>query len=280
MNIPVMKKAAILILFIVACEFRIEDSEAKETLESVAIQFGNVMVDDRNMHYAYLDKGLDTMIVFVHGSPGSWNAFIDYFKADSLLDRFDMLSVDRAGFGESGFGEAEPSMELQARQINEVLNQFPDKKKILIGHSLGGPVVARMAMDYPHAYIGMALVAPSIDPEMEEEEWYRKAIDTKVGAFFTPKEFEVSNDEILPLKEELTQMLPLWSEIKIPTIVIQGTEDSLVPRENADFAKNMLPDSLVEIRMLEGVNHFIPWSNPEEIIMAIHTLANGLSYYP
>lgn len=281
MNTQLMKIAVFLILILSACEFRIDDSEAKESLESIEIQFGDLMVDSRNMHYAYMDEGQDTMIVFVHGSPGSWSAFIDFFKADSLLGGLAMISVDRPGFGDSGFGEAEPSMEVQAFQINEVLNQFPEKRKILVGHSLGGPVVARMAMDFPDDYLGMVLVAPSIDPEMEKDEWYRKAIDTKVGAFFTPKEFEVSNDEILPLKKELYEMIPLWSKIKIPTIVIQGTKDSLVPKENAAFARQMLSDSLLEVNMLEDVNHFIPWTHPEEIIKAIHTIMNGPSgYYP
>ena len=64
-----------------------------------------------------------------------------------------------------------------------------------------------------------------IDTELEEEGCYRKVIATEVGAFFTPKEFEVSNAEILTLKKELEEMLPLWKQIKIPTIVIQGTDE-------------------------------------------------------
>lgn len=253
------------------------DEDAREKLnETASIQFGNLMVGERNMHYAFSDQNKDFLIVFLHGSPGSWNAFIDFFKMDSLIQEFDILSVDRPGFGNSGYGVAESSLEKQAFLINEVLNQFPDKKKILIGHSFGGPVAARMAMDFPNAYHGMILVAPSIDPDMEEDEWYRSVIDTKFGAFFTPKEFEVSNDEIMPLKDELELMKPMWSKITIPTIVIQGSDDSLVPKENAAFAKRVLPDSLVHINMLEGVNHFIPWTHPEEIIKAINQLTDGL----
>ncbi|WP_421764627.1 alpha/beta fold hydrolase [Ekhidna sp.] len=270
-----MKKILAILLILSACEFRMDDKKARETLESdVNIQFGDLMVIGRNMHYAYVDQKQGLMLVFVHGSPGSWNAFIDFFKVDSLLSKYDMLAVDRPGFGSSGFGVAEPSLKVQAYQINEVLKQFPDKKKILIGHSLGGPIIARMAMDNPKRYEGLIMVAPSIDPEMEEDEWYRSIINTEVGAYITPKEFEVSNDEILPLKDELAYMLPLWSKIATPTIVIQGTDDSLVPKENADFAKKMLADSILEVVMLEGVNHFIPWSHPEEIAKAIRLLAD------
>ncbi len=269
------------LLTVIAClssciEFKISDEEAKEALNesSADIHFANLQVDGRNMHYAYTKGGKEALVVFVHGSPGSWSAFIDYFKADSLLKKVDFLAVDRAGFGNSGYGTAEPSIEKQAMQIKEVTDQFAHARKILIGHSLGGPVIARMAMDYPQDFDGLVLVAPSIDPAMEKDEWYRKLIKTKVGGAFTPKEFEVSNDEILPLKEELELMLPLWKRIQIPTILIQGTKDKLVPKENADFAIKMMPDSLLDVRLLEGVNHFIPWGQSEEITKAIQQL-NG-----
>ena len=268
-----MKKILILFSLITSCEFRMDDEDAKDELEDYAgLQIGNLQVNDRNMHYAYIDQNRNTMLIFIHGSPGSWNAFIDFFKADSILADFDLLAVDRPGFGFSDFGESENSLETQAFQINQVLNQFPKKKKILIGHSLGGPVIARMAMDYPDSYEGLVFVAPSLDPEMEEEEWYRKIIDTKIGAFFTPKEFEVSNSEILALKDELERMLPLWKKINIPSIVIQGTDDILVPAENASFASKMLKDSLTTITILEGENHIVPWSNPEEIIKAVYQM--------
>ncbi|WP_424963602.1 alpha/beta fold hydrolase [Ekhidna sp.] len=272
-----MKKLVIILTLFATCEFRMSDEDAREELnESVSIQFGDLEVGERNIHYAFSGNKRDFMIVFLHGSPGSWNAFIDFFKIDSLVKEFDVLAVDRPGFGNSGYGVSEPSLEKQAFLINEVLNQFPNKKKILIGHSLGGPIAARMAMDYPKAYHGMILVAPSIDPDMEEDQWYRSVIDTKFGAFFTPKEFEVSNSEILLLKDELELMEPLWYKIKIPTIVIHGSDDSLVPKENAAFAKRVLPDSMVNINMLEGVNHFIPWTHPQEILKAINQLTDGL----
>lgn len=270
-----MKKALVLALILSSCEFRMEDEEARKTLkETVNIQFDDLMVENRNMHYAFVDQGKEFMLAFIHGSPGSWNAFIDFFKVDSLLADYDMIAVDRPGFGGSGYGVAEPSLEFQAYQINEVIRQFPEKKVILIGHSLGGPVIARMAMDYPDAYTGLIMVAPSIDPQMEEDEWFRGIINTEFGAFLTPKEFEVSNDEILSLKEELEDMIPLWSHIKISTVIIQGTDDYLVPKENAHFASRMLVDSILTINMLEGVNHFIPWSHPEEIAKAIRQLAD------
>ncbi|MFY0599069.1 MAG: alpha/beta hydrolase [Cyclobacteriaceae bacterium] len=232
----------------------------------------HLKVDSSNIHYVHTDQGKDKLLVFVHGSPGSWSAFIDFFKNDSLLDQFDMISVDRSGFGHSDYGRPEKSMQKQAYLLSKVIGQFTHQEKIMIGHSLGGPVIARLAMDYPELIQGMVMVAPSIDPEMEKYEWYRTWVQIKVVRAMTPKDLWVSNEEILPLKEELTSMLPLWKNIQIPTVVIQGTKDSLVPKENAEFASKMLSDSLVTINYLEGGNHFIPWSHPEEIVKGVFLL--------
>jgi pimeloyl-ACP methyl ester carboxylesterase len=117
------------------------------------------------------------------------------------------------------------------------------------------------------------MVAPSIDPEMERYEWYRTWISTKVGGWITPQDIWVSNAEIVPLKQELEEMMPLWNKVKSKSIVIQGTSDMFVPKENAEFARKMLNDTLLEVRYLEDVNHFIPWTHPETIIQALLDLS-------
>lgn len=255
-----------------SCQFSISEDKVKKEFKNLDFTptLSQLKVGDRTMNYAFLERGKETLAVFIHGSPGSWNAFIDFFKNDSLLEAVDLLAVDRPGFGLSDAGFPEPSMERQALVIHEVVRQFDHQNIILIGHSLGGPVIARMAMDFPRSYEGLIFVAPSIDPEMEKDEWYRSWINSKVGGWVTPETFWVSNEEIMPLKDELITMKPLWEQIQAPVIVIQGKKDMLVPWENAEFAREMLNGhTSVDIRYLEGVNHFIPWSNPETIVQAI-----------
>lgn len=257
---------------LISCQFSISEEKVKKEFKSKDItpQLSQLEVVDRTMNYAHVDQDKSTLAVFIHGSPGSWNAFMDFFKNDSLIDVVDLLAIDRPGFGLSDPGIPESSMQEQASLIHKVIQQFDHQKILLIGHSLGGPVIARMAMDYPQAYQGLIFVAPSIDPEMEKKEWYRSWIKTKVGGWVTPEGFWVSNEEIISLQVELVEMLPLWKYIRTPSIVIQGKKDMLVPWENAEFAKKMLKDHAeIEVRYLEKVNHFIPWSHPETIVQAI-----------
>lgn len=232
----------------------------------------DIDVSDRTIHYASVGNDSLPTVLFVHGSPGSWSAFVDFFKDDSLLAAVQMVSVDRPGFGESGLGEAEKSLERQAAYLKPIVARYkkPGRKLILIGHSLGGPLVARMTMDYPALIDGLVMVAPSIAPALEPNEWYRPPGDWPVVRYLLPNWLRASNREIIYLKPELERMLPLWSNIAQPCIVIQGGKDVLVHPGNADFAsKHLVRAKPLEVVFVPDMNHFVPWSHPHLIRRAI-----------
>jgi pimeloyl-ACP methyl ester carboxylesterase len=149
------------------------------------------------------------------------------------------------------------------------------KKITLIGHSMGGPVIARMAMDYPELVDNLIIVAGSIAPDLEpNEKWFRIPMDFTPIRVLIPASFRASNHEILYLKPELEKMLPLWKNIRQPVIVIQGGKDFLVSPKNADFAEKMLVNSKsVKIVKVDTMNHFVPWSHPQLIKKAIIEIA-------
>ena len=216
------------------------------------------------------------LIVFVHGSPGSLSAFI-HFLSDTILTAHALvITTDRPGFGYSNFGLAETSLAKQAATLKPLLEKYQHNRPIiLVGHSLGGSVIARMAIDYPDLVDGLELVAASIDPELEPNEtWFRAPLATPFLSWVLPRSFRASNEEIYQLKPQLEEMLPRWKEIKCPVVVIQGGKDNLVPPGNADFARRMLINTSVEFLLKEDMNHFIPWNNPELIQQGILHLLN------
>jgi pimeloyl-ACP methyl ester carboxylesterase len=145
------------------------------------------------------------------------------------------------------------------------------KKIILIGHSLGGPMIARMAMDYPELIDNLIIVAGSITPNLEpNEKWFRIPMDFMPIRVLIPASFRASNHEILYLKPELEKMLPLWKNIRQPVIVIQGGKDMFVSPKNADFAEKMLVNAKsLKVVRIDTMNHFVPWSHPQLIKKAI-----------
>lgn len=254
--------------------FRMSDAKwEKELAKKGQIQptFHNYQVGERNIHYVHVGADTLPLVIFMHGTPGSASAFSDYLADTNLSKHVQMISVDRPGFGYSDYGWAVRSLEEQSMLLKPLIERHPKAPKvILVGHSLGGPVIARMAMDYEELITSLVMIAPSIAPELEPYEWYREPMDWAAIRWVIPTVMRVSNQEILPVKDDLTEMLPLWENITIPVIVIQGKKDMLVPWQNATFAKKVLINSQrVDIHMYPKENHFLVWTQYDDCVKYI-----------
>lgn len=232
-----------------------------------------IVVNGKTMNYAEIGNDSLPVAFFVHGSPGSWSAFVDFMKDTVLLKKVKIVSVDRIGFGYSDLGEGDKSLAKQAEYLLPIVQQYKKtgKKLILIGHSLGGPLIAKMAMEYPSLIDNLIIVAGSISPYLEpNEKWFRVPLNFLPINVLIPKSFRSSNLELLYLKPELIKMLPYWKNIQQPVTIIQGNKDVLVSPKNAAFAKEMLVNSRkLEFVIVDDMNHFVPWSHPQLITNAI-----------
>lgn len=239
-------------------------------------------VEGYEMHYMALESsnGGGGTLIFIHGTPGSWDAFKGYFLDSALYNHATIISPDRPGFGKSSYGEAITSLEKQSALLKPILEKYP-APRILIGHSLGGPIAARMAMDYPELVEGIIMLAPALAPELEpEEDWFRVPMRWPILRSLVPKVMRVSNEEVICLKEELELMLPLWKNIIASSVVIQGTADNLVHPGNGPFADSMLVNAPKQIIMLDSQNHFLPWNETPLVKKTILEMLHGLKTMP
>ncbi|MFV1884498.1 MAG: alpha/beta fold hydrolase [Balneola sp.] len=270
-----------IIVFIHTVDFSISQEKVDRAFKGLnyAPKYNTFSYEGREMHYVSVGDTSKQTVLFVHGSPGSWDNFL-YFLADSsVLKKYHLIAVDRPGFGKSGNGIPERSLSQQAKLINQILIR-DNTSAILVGHSYGGPVIVRMAIDFPTRADALVLVAGSIDPELEKTKWYQIPVHYKVLSWILPGMIYSTNEEILALKNELYEMKPFWSKITQPVSVIQGGKDKLVPKENADFAEKMLVNALVFKSMVPEMNHFVPWNRPELIKVEINRIDSLLNKKP
>jgi pimeloyl-ACP methyl ester carboxylesterase len=235
---------------------------------------GNVRqyrAENLKMEYASAGDSTKPLILFVHGSPGSLSAFLGYLVDSTLLTKGFLITADRPGFGHSNFGIGEPSLETQARILKTIIDIHKTSKPVvLVGHSLGGPLIAKMAMDYPDLVQGLVIVAGSVDPELEPNEtWFRAPLATPFLSWVLPRSFRASNEELYQLKPQLRDMIPDWKKITCPVAVVHGKKDSLVPFGNVDFAKKMLVNAKVYYILKDDTGHFIPWQNHDMVVEGI-----------
>lgn len=228
---------------------------------------------DRKISYVVSGTKGKPTILFIHGSPGSWTAWKDFFKDSILLSNFQLVAVDRPGFGNSGLGNSEKSLKMQAAYLEPIFDRFKENKLYLVGHSYGGPVAVRSAIDYYDLVTGIILVAPSISPNHEKIFWVQHLGVWKATSWMLPASIRASNQEILPLKDELILMEKDLDKVKCKLIYIHGVKDPLVPVGNSDFAKQKLINAEALYWIEPTLNHFIPWTKPVLIKNAIFEIS-------
>lgn len=264
------------IIFAQSCmKFRIDDNSAKKEFEQkgLSVHFFIMKEDGVPLHYA--KTGSDTLptLFFVHGSPGSWDAFKIYMMDTALLQKFRIISIDRPGFGYSDFGTAY-HLPYQASLINTIVEKENNHKPVhLIGHSIGGPVIVQMAQDHPAVFASLTILAGSISPEDEPKEYWRYAFSYSPLKFLMPGAFRPSNDEIVYFKKELYQLDKGYNLLQMPVTFIHGDKDKFVTVRNVDYGKRKLAhNAQLKVIIIPGAGHFIPWEHFDIIRRHLLTL--------
>ncbi|MDH5598656.1 MAG: epoxide hydrolase 1, partial [Cyclobacteriaceae bacterium] len=190
--------------------FRMSSKEIDDYFKEkqLSYQLDTFPFKDYSIHYISTDNDSLPLVIFVHGSPGSLSSFIEFAGDKTLRKNVSMISIDRPGYGESNYGKSMESLKEQAKCIQTLVNQkSKNRSVILVGHSLGGPIIATVAMEYPDLVQGLIFVGASVSAELEpEENWFRYPLYTPLLRWVLPKSFRVTNDEIYKLKPQLEKM--------------------------------------------------------------------------
>lgn len=211
-------------------------------------------------------------VIFVHGAPtdsSCWSVVLDE-KEDIPAREF--IVIDRLGYGNSTAG---PVLKLadHAASLKPFLGAQGKPPPILVGHSYGGPVILRAAVDYPDRVGGLVLVAGACDPYMNDSQGLRQLVNSISS--IVPEPWEVANRELLALTDENRAMEPLLQKVKCPVIVIHGTLDLVCPFSGTtEYLKKSLVNSAgVEIVELKMAGHNLHLHHPDKIRKAIGRLA-------
>lgn len=198
--------------------------------------------------------------------------------AERLADEFHTLVPDLPGFGRSG---RKPDM-LDIPDLAHAAARFLDDRGVerasLVGNSMGCPVIIEFAHHYPERIERAVLVSPagglfnqplrraigqlSRDAPLEPLRMARVAVPDYVR-FGIPS--------TMRLFRALTQYpsLERLLEMHIPTLVVLGQRDPLLPHAHRidEIARQI--DSRVLIVLLQGAAHAINFSHPDQLAHVI-----------
>lgn len=230
----------------------------------------DITVSQRSIHLAEFSGSGHTPLLFLHGSPGDWQAWAHYLDAPALAAYSPRMAVDRPGYGGSGAGIPMPDLRMQANLLAELIPA--GSQAVVVGHSLGGPLVGWLLLDHPDKFCGGVMVAGAIAPELEAPRWYNRLAQTWVARRVAPREMLWSNTEILALQGELTKLDTEWPRLQRPLVMVQGEKDELVDPRTADYAEQHVPRRWLDVRRIADQGHFVLWNRPAVVIDAIKSL--------
>lgn len=227
-------------------------------------------VDGQALHRAEMPGPGRTPILFVHGSPGDWKAWAHYLAAPELAGYGPRIAVDRPGFGGSQPGAVLTDLRAQADRLAALLPA--GRPAIVVGHSLGGPLVAWLAIDHPDKVCAALMIAGSVASIYESPRWYNRFAASWLGQHVVPAEMRWSNREMLALAPELRRLEAESPRLTRPLVALQGERDELVDPRSADGLAQRAPPGLVRVVREAGQGHFILWERPDLVLREIAAL--------
>jgi non-heme chloroperoxidase len=258
----------------------------------------------------YEDHGSGDPVVLIHGYPlsgASWEKQLPVLLAAGRR----VITYDRRGFGKSSQPTAGYNYDTFAEDLYKLVTKLKLRNFALVGFSMGGGEVARYigkhgSKDVSHA-VFISSVPPFLlkTPDNQEGvdgsvfEGIQKAIAADRYAFFTDFFKNFYNTDLLlgkRVSEQAVQAswnvaarasataslacVPTWHEdfrkdlsrIDVPTLVIHGDADRIVPIAAAGERTAKLIKG-ARLSVVKGGPHCITWTDAEEVN---HELLNFL----
>lgn len=260
-------------------------------------------VDCNGIEIAYWIHGDGAPILLITGwgtPAASWGPF------PSVLAQmgYKGIVIENRDIGRSSpCDDVEYTVADMASDAALVLTDAGIDSAYVLGISMGGMIAQELALNHPDRVERLMLLATSpgvgspesvaATPEFLSSLVYTPAdgdlktwTQRMVGSLVGRKTREEHADRLTSYSSvrvdqqtsaasfgrQLTAMhsLDTWNrlpELKIPTIVLHGTDDQLIPFENGEKLASRIPGA--EFVALEGVGHLIPLETPEETLSAI-----------
>jgi pimeloyl-ACP methyl ester carboxylesterase len=218
-------------------------------------------------------------IVFVHG----WTCNSDFWRDSfTAFPGYRVIAVDLPGHGQSDKPQVAYTMDYFARSIEAVMKNAKVEKAVLVGHSMGTPVIRQFYRLYPKKTLGLVIVDGSLrggtKAEMDQlivplRANYRENAARFVDGMLQPIQDEKLRQEIRAAMLSTPEYVGLsamegmadekiWTDdkINVPVLAILA-ESPWWKSDTDDFYKKIAPT--IDFRMWQGVSHFLMMEKPQ-----------------
>ena len=235
-------------------------------------------------------------VVLVHGGPGGYDH--SYFKPDfaRLAECAQVIYLDLRGHGRSGWGDAaEWSFESCADDIRAFCDALGIAVPVVLGHSMGGPIVLLYGARHPGHAAGLIIssgfarwdpprmveafrrVAGAEVAEIARRSYSGEKVPedgwARVFAAFGPRLPDGKREAHTPRNTELNthgmelirqlDIVEQLSRVESPVLVCTGELDPVTPVGAAEEIACALPEGLARLEIIAGAGHFTWMDAPD-----------------
>ncbi|WP_433447174.1 alpha/beta fold hydrolase [Streptomyces sp. CA-142005] len=209
-------------------------------------------------------------VVCVHGAGVSSREFQPFIEV--LGHRHDAWTVDLPGFGASAGPRHPLGLRALADALAEWLAAVGLGQVVLLGGSFGCQVAVDAAVRHPDRIAGLVLVGPTLDPAArgflrQLLRWLRNAPHERVSmAPLNLADYRDAGGRRIAgaftesLRDRIEDKLP---HVVVPTLVVRGAQDRMVPQEWAEEVTRLLPAG--RLAMVERSGHMVPYRQPHSL---------------
>ncbi len=137
----------------------------------------------RGCRLHYIRKGKGLPVVMIHGSYSSINLY-EMSIFDRVAEKYDAIAFDLPGFGKSTRKNLRLPLPDRAALIRQALLELGIEKPVMVGHSSGGALVLRQAIDFPDFASALVLIAPYVESYEKSHIFYRTVTAPVIGDLF------------------------------------------------------------------------------------------------
>ncbi|WP_417492672.1 alpha/beta fold hydrolase [Maricaulis sp.] len=131
-------------------------------------------IDGTRLHYRRSGDRSRPAVLVLHGAAS--NLEEPRLALGEALAQEHVIWLDRPGLGWSGRPKSKRwSPAEEAALIVRFLDRLEIRKAVVIGHSWGGAIAMRLAMDHPERVSGLVLIAPALSAWIGEAAWFNAA---------------------------------------------------------------------------------------------------------
>jgi len=243
-----------------------------------------------NLTMVYTDAGLGAPLLFIHGYPLNRQLWDPQVEELSQLAR--VLAPDLRGHGESQAVPGPYYMETFADDLNAFLDALNITQPVVVcGISMGGYIAFAFFRKYASRMAGLILTATRSTADSQEarigrdqavaiarERGVAAIAETMLPRMLSPKTYERKPElvdqvrrimnhtslegvlgDLIGMKQR-ADSTPLLSQINLPTLILAGADDQIIPLREAQSMQALIPGARLEV--IPEAGHLLNLENP------------------